>query len=373
MRELGDVLSGVDMGLILAKPDNSDSSHISGLTPCPSLTCILFAERDMKLEDGEHIMSMDVALMLPPTPDERWTLAKQIGVTHAVTRFPSPSGEEEPWAYEPLMRLKKRFEDAGFTLSVIEDRPPMDNIKMNTSEREKDIDNVRVLLENMGKLDIPVWCSSWMAKFNWRRTSTDVLDRGNSLVTAYDHELMEKAPKIADLSEETLWNGLEYFLNHVTPIAEESDVKMAMHPDDPPLSPIRGVGRIMKSPDAFERMLEIYPSEYNGITLCQGNFAAMNADISETIRRFKDRINFVHFRDVDGTAKKFRETWHDDGPTDMAKAIETYQDIGFDGPIRPDHVPTMAGDQNENPGYEMKGRLFAVGYMKGLLESSASY
>ncbi len=97
--------------------------------------------------------------------------------------------------------------------------------------------------------------------------------------------------------------------------------------------------------------------------------ASIGVDIPATIRRFGDRINFVHFRDVERTENGFVETWHDDGPTDMLAAMEADTDVGFDGPIRPDHVPTMAGKPNENPGYEMNGRLFAVGYMNGLLES----
>lgn len=104
------------------------------------------------------------------------------------------------------------------------------------------------------------------------------------------------------------------------------------------------------------------------MTFCQGNFAAMNVDIPETIRHFGDRIHFVHFRDVEGDADRFVETWHDDGPTDMRAAMEAYQDIGFNGPMRPDHVPTMAGEDNSNPGYQTNGRLFAIGYMRGLLE-----
>jgi mannonate dehydratase len=176
-------------------------------------------------------------------------------------------------------------------------------------------------------------------------------------------------PAAADTTAEELWENLRYFLERVVPVAEEVDVRLALHPDDPPRSEVRGMPRIVDSVENYDRVLDIYDSEYNGVTFCQGNFAAMGVDIPETIRHFGDRINFVHFRDVEGDADGFVETWHDAGPTDMRAAMEAYADIGFDGPARPDHVPTMVGESNENPGYHTKGRLFAIGYMRGLLES----
>jgi mannonate dehydratase len=117
--------------------------------------------------------------------------------------------------------------------------------------------------------------------------------------------------------------------------------------------------------------MDLVPSPRNGIAFCQGNFSAMEVDIPETIRHFGEDINYVHFRDVVGSADDFEETWHDQGSTDMAAAIDAYDDIGYSGPARPDHVPTMAGETNENPGYEMKGRLFAIGYIWGLIDGIA--
>ena len=102
---------------------------------------------------------------------------------------------------------------------------------------------------------------------------------------------------------------------------------------------MRGIGRIITSVDAFQRVVDMVPSDYNGITFCQGNFAAMGADVPGAIRRFADKIHFSHFRDVRGVVPRFEETFHDEGDTDMAECIRAYKDIGFTGPIRPDHVP----------------------------------
>ncbi|MBC7704875.1 MAG: mannonate dehydratase [Rhodoferax sp.] len=124
--------------------------------------------------------------------------------------------------------------------------------------------------------------------------------------------------------------------------------------------------------DAFKRVLDIADSPSNGITFCQGNFAAMpGVVIPEAIRYFGSRkkIFSAHFRDIRGSVPLFEETFHDDGKTDMAEAMRAYHDVAYDGPMRPDHAPTMEGQSNENPGYMVRGQIFAIGYMKGLIDS----
>jgi mannonate dehydratase len=96
----------------------------------------------------------------------------------------------------------------------------------------------------------------------------------------------------------------------------------------------------------------------------------MGVDVCAAIRRLGQHIRYVHFRDVRGTAVSFAETFHDNGPTDMVAAMRAYRDIGFDGPIRPDHVPQLAGEDDGEPGYTMKGRLFAFGYLRGLMQAT---
>jgi mannonate dehydratase len=127
-----------------------------------------------------------------------------------------------------------------------------------------------------------------------------------------------------------LWANLDYFLNRVLPVAEKAGVKLAMYPDDPPLSPIRGVARIMRSVESFRRLVETKSSAMNGLTLCQGNFTLMTNDLQFVIRNFSDKIFFVHFRDVRGTPSHFEETWHDAGQTDMLSCRRAYRDIGFE-------------------------------------------
>lgn len=315
---------------------------------------------------------LEIAEMIPPKESSVWKLAKQAGVDLAVGGLPFDSVEagEAPWDLAPLTRMKERYEKGGFELRVIEARPPLNKAKRGLPGRDEEIATVCTLLENMGKLGIPVWCYEWMTDFNWVRTNMATPSRGGSVVTSFDlNDVPENITSNPPIGEDELWTHLEYFLKKVLPVAEKAKVKLSMHPDDPPLSPIRGVSRIMRSIDNYQRLIDLVPSPMNSITLCQGNFTLMTDDLPAAIRKFGKNISFVHFRDVRGTPKKFQETWHDAGKTDMLACMRAYRDIGFDGVLRPDHVPTVEGDTNEHAGYSSFGRLYAIGYIRGLRES----
>lgn len=318
---------------------------------------------------------MQLALRLGPTPDAVWDVAQQTGISTGVFNLPAGTDDADPWEYEPLRAMQARAAAQGLEVAVIEERPPMDAIRLDTDDRDAQLESVKTLVRNMGRLDIPIWCWSWRTHYPVIRTGRARI-RGGSKGTAYNHRQLAGhlegnpidvgAPAV---TAEELWNRLEDFLHEVVPVAEEAGVKLAIHPDDPPIDgPIGETARIMTDPDAFQRLIDLYPSPNNGICLGQGNFAAMGADVPAEIRRFGDAIHFVHFRDVVGTAENFYESWHDNGQTDMLAAMRAYREIGFDGPIRPDHYPFVtAGDGDET----LKGRLHAIGYMRGLMEQTA--
>ena len=307
---------------------------------------------------------MDLSIMLPPHRDDRWQLAEQLDLDAAVVRF---WGVEEPWwDRETLQTTADRFAAAGLPLAVVEDRPPMTATVLGREGRDEEIAEVKRLIENMGAAGIDTYCWVWTEHPLGVLRTGEYEDRGGSRQTGYDHDWMERrgAHPAADVTEEDLWENLAYFLDEVVPVAEAAGVNLALHPDDPPISPIRGVPRIVKSIEDYERILSLHESRHHGVTFCQGNFSAMGVDVPAAIRRLGEHIRFVHFRDVAGTPDSFVETWHDDGQTDMRAAMDAYRDVGFDGPIRPDHVPTLAGDLDSYAG----GRLYSVGYMRGLLD-----
>ena len=304
------------------------------------------------------------------TTDDRLRHLAQAGVTDVVSSLPGPD-RGSVWPFEKMLQLRKKVEGFGLRLSVFEGIPVPDRVKLGQEGRDEDIENYCESVRNMGRAGIPVLCYNWMIHFGWLRTSMATPVRGGAVATSYNHEEFQRGPKTehGDVPEEVLWESLEYFLKRVVPVAEEFGVKLAMHPDDPPLSPIRGIARIMTSPANFQRMLDLVPSPANGIPFCQGCFSEMDVDIPATIAQFGDRIHFAHFRNLSGTAEDFTEQFHDDGKQDMYLAMKAYYDAGVECPIRPDHAPTMEGEDNSHPGYALQGRLMAVGYMRGLMEA----
>lgn len=331
--------------------------------------------------------------LLSPRPEEPlWTLLRQCGIEHVVALMrngeqerrmfasvgligaATPDGNPVPWSEAALTRDVATFAEHGFTISAIEDTPPLDAARLGRPGRDEQIENVQEQIRAMGRLGIGVLCYNWMAISSWARTEVAVETRGGALVTGFSEEVAAELPPHAEpgeVTEEQLWDSLAYFLDAVVPVAEEAGVRLGLHPDDPPLPVTRGVPRIMRSLDAFRRVLDLHPSPANGVTLCQGNFALMTDDLPAWIRELGERnaIQFVHFRNVRGDAHSFVETFHDDGQTDLAACMRAYVEVGFDGPLRPDHVPTMAGEPNDRPGYETLGRLFANGYIRGLMDS----
>ncbi len=339
---------------------------------------------------------LSITELLTPTPSPLWRLVKQLGVDEVVTlldggeqqwRWPkattqhfapepfvAPPPGERPWERPALERLQQSYRDYGLEVAVIEDTPPMDAIRLGLPGRDERIDWLCTQLRAMGELGIGLLCYNWIAVSSWARTTTSVLLRGGARSTGYDDAVMREAPPLVEpgsITHDQLWSAFGYFLDAVVPVAEEAGVRICLHPDDPPLPEVRGVPRIMGTPEAFEKVLATVSSPASGITFCQGNFALMGDDVPGLIRRLgrDGRIYFVHFRDVEGDARRFDEVFHDEGPTDMLECLRAYRDVGFDGPLRPDHVPALEGESGEGFGYSALGRLFAIGYITGLRES----
>ncbi len=317
---------------------------------------------------------MILADFLPAKPDRSWDLARQMGVKHAICKCaPELTGLKAPDDIDSLRTIQRRFANAGLTLYGLEgDEFDMRRIKLGLPGRDEDLERYRRMLANMGELGIPLLCYNFMAVIGWFRTDAAVVLRGGALSSAFIAAAAERQPLVPEadrISHERLWDNYATFIRAVIPAAEAAGVTMGLHPDDPPVPTLRGVGRILTSPAAIDRALALSDSRAHQLTFCQATYAAMGADPQALARRWAGRIAFVHFRDVDGTAEDFREVFHDEGPTDMAAMVRIYGEIGVTGPVRIDHVPTMAGEDNANHGYAALGRLFAIGYLKGLCEA----
>ncbi len=317
---------------------------------------------------------MILADFLPPRRDRSWDYARQAGVTHAIVRcHPRDTGLSPPYEIDALRTVQRSFAEAGLTVIGLEgDEFDMRRIKLGLPGRDEDLEHYRRILANMGELGISLLCYNFMATIGWCRTDVAVPARGGAVTNRFRRADLDAESVLPEerVTESALWENYEYFLRAVLPAAERAGVKLGLHPDDPPISPLRGVGRIFGSVESFDRALALSDSPSHGITFCQANFKLMGGDLAATARRFASRIVFVHFRDVDGTADDFTETFHDDGPTDMPAMLRLYAELGFRGPIRVDHVPSLAGEQDLPHGYAYLGRLFAIGYMKGILDDA---
>lgn len=305
---------------------------------------------------------------------QQWHYARQIGVEHGVIRLP----EDEQFDLTDATHWQSvydRFASFGIRPIVIEPMPNSvhEHIKKGDGKREESIEKVIKMLPIMERLDIRTICFNFMAHIGWFRTTNNIVERGGALVTGFDMDDYVTQDEYI-ISEPELWANLEYFLRAIMPHAKKHGIRLALHPDDPPVPQLGGVSRILTSFDNINRAVHLVESDNLGVTLCQGSFGAMGEDLPRVIKTFaaQNKLFFIHFRDVVGENRyRFRECFHDNGPTDMSAIIALYQSLGCeDVPIRIDHVPTMAGEDNTVPGYASLGRLFAIGYLKGLMEAN---
>lgn len=307
---------------------------------------------------------------LLPDPGLQWDYARQLGIRHAVIRLPEDGAfdEGDPAHWRDLAG---RYIGQGLTPLVVEPMPNHlhDHIKAGDERREESIQRVIRMMEAMQGTGVHTICTNFMAHVGWFRNDHAIPERGGALVTGFDAQAIEGEVR-GSITPQALWDNLTVFLKAVTPYAERYGIRIALHPDDPPVPTLMGVSRILISPENIQRALDIANSPLVGVTLCQGTYSLMGTPLCDVIRHFmaQDKLFFVHFRDVRGHRERFRETFHDNGQTDMAQTLRCYRDQGYRGPVRVDHVPTMAGENNANPGYASVGRLFAIGYLKGLLE-----
>jgi len=299
----------------------------------------------------------------------------------------------EAWPAERLMDLKQRIESAGMRLAVVESIPVHEDIKLGLPGRDRFIDNYRESIRSMGALGIEVLCYNFMPVFDWMRTdlarrlpdgstalafdddalSAVDLSRGTGdlpgWATAWDGAALQRLlDAYRDVGPDRLWENLAYFLERVVPVAASAGVRMAIHPDDPPW-PILGLPRIISDGPALERLVRIVDDPANGVTLCTGSLGALPTnDIPRIVKSLGDRIHFAHCRNVRITGRKsFEEAPHPSsfGDVDLAAVLRALRDVGFAGPMRPDHGRMIWGETGR-PGYGLYDRALGAMYLRGL-------
>ena len=333
---------------------------------------------------------------------------QQIRQTRYVTGIITTLYNKRPgelWQRDEIATMKTEVEAAGLTLSGIESVNVSDAIKTGGAERDKDIEAYIATLENLGRCGITLVCYNFMPVFDWTRTELARKRADGSTVLAYSQRAVdaidparmfesiagdmngtimpgwepERMAHIQELfalyrgiDEERLFANLKYFLEAVMPVCDKYGINMAIHPDDPAWS-VFGLPRIITNSANLRRMMTMVDNPHNGVTFCAGSYGTNpNNDLPAMIRELKGRIHFAHVRNLrfnDGR-NDFEEAAHlsADGSFDMHAVIRALYDIGFDGPIRPDHGRMIWGEK-AMPGYGLYDRALGAAYLCGLWEA----
>ena len=301
--------------------------------------------------------------------EEYLLFAQQFGATDILLNTPLIPGDGGKWNLSDLVKLRLRVEQFGMKLTALENVPTnfYDHIMLNGPRRDEQIENMISTVRNIARAGIPIFGYNWMPSHVWRTPPKSI--RGGALATAYDHALGSKYPLTHDreYSEDEMWSNLEYWIKIITPVAEEEGIRLGIHPCDPPVEKLGGIPQLLRSFDSYKRLIEIYPSDSNGIEFCQGTFSEMKDDIYEMIDYFASRkkILYVHFRNVSDKVPNFYEEFVNTGYVDMYKAMKIYHKHDFDGFFIDDHVPHTHGDTP----WGHRGRAFANGYIQAMIEA----
>jgi len=337
---------------------------------------------------------------------ENFQFARQAGATHIVahlvdyfkggahsTSDNQPTGTEQGWglagdpdklwSLEELKDLRKAIEAEGLKLEAIENFDPAHwhDVLLDGPKRQLQLENVKTIIRRLGEAGIPVMGYNFSIAGVCGRT-TGRYARGDAMSVgmegAYDLPIPNgmvwnmvydaNAPKgfLPSISHDELWRRLEDFLAEVAPVAEVAGVKLALHPDDPPMPTMRGQPRLVYQPQMYQRVIDLNPSPANALEFCLGTLAEMtDGDIYETVDQYtkQQKIGYIHFRNITGKVPNYRETFVDDGEIDMVRVLRILKKNNFTGVLIPDHTPQMTCDAPWHA-----GMAYAMGYMRAALQ-----
>ncbi|MBQ3253340.1 MAG: mannonate dehydratase [Acholeplasmatales bacterium] len=317
------------------------------------------------------------------------------GVSGVVTAlYTVPVGDV--WPYDEVKALKEYVNSYDLEMEVIESVPVSEDIKLRRGDYKRHIESFKENIRILSKVGVKCICYNFMPVFDWTRSQLEHITKDGSKVLAYykddiekldptkmslpgwdssykPEEIKELIDAYQKLGEEGLWNNLKLFLEEIIPVAEECDVLMAIHPDDPAW-PIFGIPRIITCEENIDRFLKLVDNHYNGLTLCSGSLGTReDNDMVHLINKYgkMDRIHFAHLRNIKIVGEQsFEETAHfsECGTLDMVKMVKAYHDLGYKKYIRPDHGRTI-WDENAKHGYGLFDRALGAMYINGIWET----
>ena len=350
-------------------------------------------------------MKLGLGLYRDSLTKENFLFSKQAGVSHLVVHLTNyfegrdphlSSGSDEQgwgiargelWSYEELCEIKKTINSHGLEWEAIENFNPLHwhDVLLDGPKKEQQLDDLKNTIRNIGKAGIPIVGYNFSLAGVWGWT-TEKLARGEALTQLFDAEKVNLQTPIPNgmvwnmiydpdappgtvppVSSEELWQRLEYFLRRILPIAEENGVRLALHPDDPPVESLRGTARLVNQPQKYDKLLKLVPSPANSVELCMGSIQEMaEGEVYDSLKSLsaQQKIAYVHVRNVKGKVPRYYETFIDDGDIDMVKALKILKRNGFDGVLVPDHTPEMSSTAPWHT-----GMAFALGYIRGILQS----
>jgi len=353
----------------------------------------------MQRRDTEKKLSMRPAMGVFYKPEpERLRFIKQIGVDDIILwgntfrrrpesgTFGTWSEKEKVISYEELVDLQEYLEEHSIRLFAIENLPLhlYDHVIFGEDGRDAQIEAYCQSIANIGRAGIRHLGFNWIPD-GVKRTTYSHPVRGGAFGTAYQHSQMADAPVLrkGPYHREDIWQAFQYFIERVLPVAEECDVKLSIHPNDPPVDSIAGFPHLFNSLKAYDQAFAIRPSDHLGFTFCLGNIEEMGEDPIETVRRYAatEKIHYVHFQSVSGNVPEFHEQFIDTGNYDPYPIVKAFKQAGFKGVMIPGHTPQIEGDTEwrstesathtpyHHPMGGYRARAYTIGYIRGMLNA----
>lgn len=351
-------------------------------------------------------MKLGLGLYRSLLTPENLAFAKQAGASHLVVHLvdyfagatpvlesgPPTRGwgvtrnQEKPWTLDELLAIKRRIEDAGLVWEAIENFDPSHwhDILLDGPKKAQQMEQLKRTIQIIGQAGIPIMGYNFSIAGVWGWVKGPY-GRGGARALVYDESQIDPqtpipngmvwnmvydpdapAGTVGPISHEELWERYAWFLQQIVPVAEEHNVRLALHPDDPPASFLREAARLVNHPDKYQRMLDLVPSRATALECCVGSIAEMpEGDVYETVSRYakQGRIAYVHLRNVKGRVPHYQEVFVDEGDVNMLRMVQVLHDAGYDGVLIPDHTPEMTCAAPWHA-----GMAFAMGYIRACLQ-----